>query len=253
MAAMDRAARDKKYLFAFFWIRDDEQTVAMRKVFDQATQKLTDRAETVVVRVTDAAENGIVEKFGLARAPLPLVLAIAPNGGVMGGFPREFTEQDLLNAFASPSTEKCMKALQDGKLVFLCVQNGSTKSNDEALKGVNEFTADTRYASATEVVMVDPSDSAEVSFLGDLKIDPSTTIAVTAFLAPPGVAIAEFEGETRKDELVAVLRKGKYRLWPWRLRPRWLRSQIVFGVENLPLRRDRLTEESGSTPVNGGR
>ena len=56
--------------------------------------------------------------------------------------------------------------------------------------------------------MVDPSDSAEVSFLGDLKIDPSTTIAVTAFLAPPGVAIAEFEGETRKDDLVAVLQKA---------------------------------------------
>lgn len=140
---------------------------------------------------------------------LAVGLSIALAKGVFtGGFSTPFKEQDLLNAFASPSTEKCMKALQDGRLVFLCVQNGSTKSNAEALKGVKEFASDARYASATEIVMVDPSDSAEVSFLGDLKIDPSTTIAVTAFLAPPGVAIAEFEGETRKDDLVAVLQKA---------------------------------------------
>ena len=48
-------------------------------------------------------------------------------------------------AFGSPCTEQCMKSLQDGKLVLLCVQNGSTKFNDEALQGVNEFKADEKY------------------------------------------------------------------------------------------------------------
>jgi hypothetical protein len=30
-------------------------------------------------------------------------------------------------------------------------------------------------------------------------------VAVTAFLAPPGVVIAEFEGATQKDQLVSAL------------------------------------------------
>ncbi len=208
LAALEQAAKDKKYLFAFFWKIDNEQTAAMKKVFEDATKKVADRAQTVAVLVSDPAESGIVEKFRLDRAPMPLVLAIAPNGAITGGFPTKFEEKQLLDAFSSPCTEKCMKALQDGKLVFLCVQNGSTKSHVEALKGVNEFKADSKYANATEIVMLDPKDSAEASFLGDLKIDPKTTVAVTAFLVPPGSAIAEFEGATEKVQLVAALQKA---------------------------------------------
>jgi hypothetical protein len=208
LAALERAAQDQKYLFAFFWSTANEQTAAMREVFEQATGKVADRAQAVAVRVSDSAESGIVAKFELSRAPMPLVLAIAPNGAIMGGFPTKCEENDLLNAFGSPCTEKCMKSLQDGKLVLLCVQNSSTQSNEEALQGVNEFKADAKFAGATEVVMLDPTASAEASFLGDLKIDAKTTVAMTAFLAPPGSVIAEYEGATTKDALVAALQQA---------------------------------------------
>lgn len=180
----------------------------MREVYRRALDKVKDRADSVLVNVADAAEKAVVDKYDLGRAPMPLVLAFAPNGAITGGFPTQFEEKDLLEAFATPCTEKCMKALQEGKLVFLCVQNHETKSNEEALKGVKEFQADERFASATEIVILDPADPAEASFLGDLKIDPRTSAAVTAFLAPPGAAIAEFEGPTQKDQLVAALQNA---------------------------------------------
>lgn len=101
-----------------------------------------------------------------------------------------------------------MKQLQDNKLVFLCVQNGKTKSNDAAMQGVRDFKADARFASATEIVTLDPADPAETSFLADLKIDPKTEEAVTVFLAPPGSAIAEYKGATDKAELAATLQKA---------------------------------------------
>ena len=208
MKAIQQAAADKKYLFAFFWNNDNEQTAAMRGVFDQAIAKVTDRAQAVAVKVSDPAERGIVKKFEVDRAPMPLVLAIAPNGAVMGGFPTKFEENDLLAAFSSPCAEQCIKSLQDGKLVLVCVQNGSTKFNEEALRGVNEFKADEKFGSATEVVMLDPADSAETSFLGDLKIEAKTTVAKTAFIAPSGALIAEYEGATTKDELMAALQKA---------------------------------------------
>jgi hypothetical protein len=205
---MERAAADKKYLFAFFSKNNDEQTAAMKKVFDEAIAKVTDRALSVAVSVTDPAERDLVKKFEVDRAPMPLVLAIAPNGAIMGGFPTKFEVNDLLNAFGSPCTEQCMKSLQDGKIVLLCVQNSSTTSNAEALQGVNEFKADEKYAAATEIVMLDPTNPAEAPFLGDLKIDPKTTIAMTAFLAPPGAVITEVEGATTKDALVAALQQA---------------------------------------------
>lgn len=206
--AMQQAAKDKKYLFTFFWKHDDNQTVAMRKVFEQATAKIADRAQAIMVNVTDPAEAGIVQQFEVDRAPMPLALAIAPSGAVTGGFPTTFKEEDLLGAFASPGLESCIGALQKGKLVFLCVQNASTTSNDDALRGVKEFKADAQYGSATEIVMLDPSDSAEAAFLGDLQIDPKTSVAITTLLAPPGSPIAQFEGATTKDELVATLQKA---------------------------------------------
>ena len=206
--AMSQAAAENKYLFAFFWNTDSDQTAAMRKVFEDATAKVADRAMTVSIRVGDPAESGIVNKYDLARAPMPLVLAIAPNGAVMGGFPTKFEEQELLDAFSSPGTERCMKALQDGKLVFLCVQNDSTTSNQEALQGVRDFKADERYASATEIMVLDPRDAAEASFLGNLKIDPQTATAVTAFLVPPGSVIAQYQGATTKEQLIAAVQQA---------------------------------------------
>ena len=139
---------------------------------------------------------------------MPLVLAMAPNGAITGGFPTKFEERQLVGAFATPATEKVMKNLQDGKLVFVCVQNGKTKSNDAAMRGVRDFKADARFARATEIVMLDPTDSAEASFLADIKVDPETEEARTVFLAPPGSAIADFRGATDKAELAAAFQKA---------------------------------------------
>jgi hypothetical protein len=76
------------------------------------------------------------------------------------------------------------------------------------MQGVRDFKADARFASATEIVMLDPTDSAEASFLADMKVDPKTEEAMTVFLAPPGSAIAEYKGATDKTELVAAIQKA---------------------------------------------
>ena len=142
MAAIKQAAEAGKYIFMFFSKTDDDQTLAMRKVFDKAMERVADRAQWIAVDMTDSSEKAIVAKFELSRAPMPLVLAMAPNGAITGGFPTKFEEQQLVNAFATPVTEKVMKNLQDGKLVLVCVQNGKTKSNDAAMQGVHEFKSD---------------------------------------------------------------------------------------------------------------
>ena len=105
-------------------------------------------ARWVALDVTDSSEKAVVAKFDLSRALMPLVLAIAPNGAITGGFPTKCKEQQLLDAFATPVAEKVMKQLQDNKLVFVCVQNGKTKSNEAAMQGIRDFKADARFASA---------------------------------------------------------------------------------------------------------
>ncbi len=208
MPALTKAAQNKKYLFAFFWKDKDEQTEARRKVFEAAVAKVRNRADSITVNVTNPAEKKIVEKFQVDRAPMPLVVVLAPNGAITRGFAKKFEEKDLLNAFGTPCTEKCFKALQDGRLVFLCVQNQTTKDNEAALKGVRDFQADQRFSKFTDIVMLNPADTSEARFLGDLKIDPKTSDALTIFLVPPGGILGEFKGPTQKDDLVSVLVKA---------------------------------------------
>ena len=205
---MEQASQDDKYLFAFFRKEENDQTAAMRRLLEEVMEEVADRADSAEVNVTASSERAIVEKFGLDRVPMPLILALAPNGAITGGFPTKVEKRELLGAFASPCTEKCMKQLQDNKLVFLCVQNAATESNDAAMQGVRQFKADTRFAQATQIVMLDPADAAETEFLNDLQIDPKTKAALTVFLAPPGAPIAMYEGATDKDELVATLQKA---------------------------------------------
>lgn len=205
-AALQQAADAKKHLFVFVHEKDDEQMREGRKTFDAAVAKLGDAIQWIAINKTAPSESAFVEKYGLKAAPMPIAIAFAPNGAIVGGFLGErLTEEQLVNALASPCMQACLKALQDRKLVLLCAQNGTTKSNDVAMKGVDEFKADERFAQATEIVKVDPSDAAETKFLAQLQIDPKVAQATTVFLAPPGAIIGTVAGATEKNKLVAML------------------------------------------------
>ena len=84
VAALRHAAEAKQYLFAFVYEQEDEETRAARKTFEAAVAKLTPAAKSVRVDRSRPEEKEMVEKFGLQTAPVPIVLAIAPNGAVTG-------------------------------------------------------------------------------------------------------------------------------------------------------------------------
>jgi len=208
MAAIEHAAKAGKYLFIFFYRDVTGETGAMRKVFHAAMAKASDRAEGVEANVADPSEEALVRKFNVSRAPMPLVLVLAPNGAVTGGFPTEFDEEKLLGAFVSPGMAQCLKGLQQRKLVFVCVQNQATKSNEAAMRGVRDFEADPQYKGATEVVTLDPAKSEDAKLLGQLRVAPDIQEAVTVLLAPPGAVLGTFQGATSKSQIVAMLNKA---------------------------------------------
>jgi hypothetical protein len=208
-AGISRAAAANKFLFVFVTENNDDATQAARRTFETAAGKLADQTEWIAVDRNNTAEKEFVQKYGLATSPMPLVLAFAPNSAITAGFPAaQLTEQRLRDALVSPGMQQCLKALQDRKLVLVCVQNGSTKSNDAALQGVNDFKADAKFAKVTEVVKIDPTAATEQTFLGQLQIDPKATEATTALLAPPGTVLAKFTGATEKKTLEAALQKA---------------------------------------------
>jgi hypothetical protein len=208
LALIKHAGEAQKYAFLFFYQTEDDQTRAMRPVFDATMQKVADKAEAIVINTTDPAEHAIVLKFKVDRAPMPLVLALAPNGAVTGGYPLKFDEQILMGAFCSRSTWESLKALQDDKMVFLCVQNKATKFAAEAMQAVRSVKADAKYSATTEIVMLDPTDQAEADAVKRLSIDPKLDEAMTILIAPPVTIVNRFKGATTKDAIVAEIQKA---------------------------------------------
>ncbi len=208
VAALECSARDGKYLFIFFFRDDDAQTKKLRAVLDGAISKISNKANSIVIKQTDSDEKAIIRKFGVEHSQMPLLLSVAPNGAVTKGMSRQFNEQNILDSLVGSGQQQCLKALQDHKMVLLCLQNQATKSNVEALKGVNEFKADKRYGKATVIVKIDPRDPNEERFLRKLQIDPRTNSAITVLLAPPQVILAQVTGKTKKDTFLSAIQSA---------------------------------------------
>lgn len=209
IAALEKASREKKYLFIYFHDGNNGNSEASRKTFESMMNKITGEATWVAVNKNAPTERQIVEKLRVQTAPMPLIVAMAPNGAITGGFQgRELTEERLRGAIVTPGMQQCLKALQERKIVFLCAQNKKTKHNSNAMRGINDFKSDPQFAQLTEIVTIDPANKTEEKFVAQLKINPDTDEAITAFLLPPGAVIGKFEGATDKNMLLASLQRA---------------------------------------------
>jgi hypothetical protein len=210
MAAIQQSAAGGKYLFIFFWKERNPQTDTMGNVLQSAMAKCADAADLVAVHVSDPAEKPVVTRFGIDRSPVPLVLALAPNGAITKVFPLKLDEKQLSQAFVSRGTAECLKALQARKLVLLCIQRRSPYVRQVSLQqGVADFAADARFAPATVIVSVDPADPSEASLLRDLQVDARAAGPTTVLLAPPGSVVGQFAGAVSKEQLIAALQAAQ--------------------------------------------
>jgi len=207
-AALKEASGAGKHLYLFFYSEDNEATREVRKSFEATLAKLTDVAQYVALNKDAPEEKALVAKYRLEAAPMPLILVVAPNGVITQAcIGRYLSEEDLRAGIASPAQQKVLKALQDKKLVLVCAYDKTVPADGPAMKGINEFRADARYAALTEVVRVDPTDAAEAGFMGQLGIDPkdASSRAVTLVLAPPRSLLKRFNGVVTKDGLLGAL------------------------------------------------
>jgi hypothetical protein len=143
-------------------------------------------AAVVEVRVTDPAEKALVDQYAVSRAPMPLILTVAPNGAVTGGFPSKLTEAQVMQAFVSPAVAQCLKAVQARKLVLLCVQPTPGVALPQGVRG---FQADPQYRTATEVVTVQSGDAATLIELKRLPCSMKGRM-YTAQLGPNGMVMS---------------------------------------------------------------
>lgn len=203
---LDQSAEDGKFTFVLFYKSDTPAVRAMLKSVKDGVAKRSDKAEIALVQITDAAEKPLVDQFDVARSPMPLTLAVAPNKAVTGIFTKELKDEHFDGALVTPTMTRCMKSLQEGKLVFVCLQK---TEDDAAPPVVSAMQRDPEFASRVTVMSLPISDPEEARFLKQMQIDPrQLRTSTAALLAPPGVLIGKYDGASTKDEVAAALHKA---------------------------------------------
>jgi len=201
--AIVQAGKDGKYSFVLFYRPKEQASETMRAALERAKGKLEAKAVLLSVDIDANSEAGLVEKFRARQAPLPLTLVIAPNGATVHAFTKPVDEQALAGAFVSPKVAEVAKALQDQKVVALCLQGASTKHNGESKRAAEQFAVDQRLKGQVALITADPSREADL--LKRCGMTSPLTEATIVVLAPPGSMVAIVAGATTKQALIQKL------------------------------------------------
>lgn len=205
-ATLEKAAAEGKYTFLVFYRANDAATQSMGTTLKEGLATRGEKAVGAYVQIDQPADKPLVDRFDVSRAPMPMTIAVAPNGAMTGLFAQKLTPELIENSFVTPTMMRCMKSLQEGKLVFVCVQGSAKAAAPASLK---DFQADPHFKDRLASYSMVAADPAEGKFLTQMQIDPAkATGTTTVLLAPPGVLVGKFDELTSKDDIAGALAKA---------------------------------------------
>lgn len=187
--------------FLLFYRSNDRLTQAVYGTLKAGASKRKDAA-ILPIQVDDRAERGLIERFDVTRTPLPAVVSLAPNGAVTGVFSQQIKPEEVDGAVVSAGYAKCIKAMQSGQIVLLCVQPAA---RGFVPKGVQDFQADRLYRERTQVVNISATDPGEAQFVKQLGLNARSASPQVVFMAPPGVMLGAYDANVTHAALATKL------------------------------------------------
>ena len=208
--AIALARNSRQYLFILFYDKEDDMLKKMEDTIKTFRSKSSSKILTYRASTVGDKESDVVEKYGVNRAPLPLLLVFAPNGAITGGFPQKVTTEQLTNSCSVPElVMNILRPLQEGKIALVSLQNNKTKFNQESDKAVHDFASDEKIKKFVEVIKADPEDKKNGDFLTQCKLDKTISESTVVFIIPPGSVVGVYPGKITKDTLLAALSSCK--------------------------------------------
>ncbi len=160
---------------AVFLVVTDSGVVNTTKAVNtaQQAQKLHPKSAVIKMNRSDTTNKELVIKYRLAGAPLPLILVIASNRFVTGGYlVNQATPERLVALIPSPKKADVIEAMSKGKSVFLVVSKKSMLKKKGIISKCQLACAEMK--NKAKVIEIDLDDTMEKQFLNELRINPST-------------------------------------------------------------------------------
>lgn len=165
------------------------------------------KKSTVIQLNRDEAANfGLVSKFGIASVPLPFILVISPKGLAVGGLAAATATADqLIAAIPSPKEDEVIFALSEKKPVFIVISKKGLTDKTGILK--NCKSASSKIASKPTIVEIDFADAKEKDFLTRMGVTSITDKSKTVVSNVSGQITASYDGIPLESDLIAAANK----------------------------------------------
>lgn len=199
------AASQSKYTFLLFYKSGDSATQKMAAILKKGLAGNSGRATIAYVKANDPAERGVIAKYGLSRAPVPLTVVVAPNGALTAVFAKSLTVEQIDDAFVTPTMMVTMKSLQAGKIVLVNAQGSRKSAEPRVLKS---FQSDPHFKNRLVSISMKVADPREGKFVKQMQLDPAAKSGRLVIIAPPGVLIGKFDVNATKNQIAAALAKA---------------------------------------------
>ena len=203
-AALEKAAKDNKYLFIFFWREDTQHSRVMRGVFQAAMAKMADKA-------ADRGDSSrrrrrkrqIVARYDVSRSPMPLVLAIAPNGAVTKGLADAVRRRAASASVRQPVHGRVHEGPPGAQARAPVRPEAAAAGPDGG--AAQERAGLHRRCGICEDHQGRRSEPRRCGRGGsssrDIQVDPQTVTPVTVLMAPPAAVIGSYADEVTKERL----------------------------------------------------
>ncbi len=163
-------------------------------------------AVTIDVNRDEPANADFVKKYGLATAPMPLILVSSSTGVITGGvIAAQATPEQLVKLIPSPKQVEIFQAISSGNAVFITASRkgmASTATVNGACAAACQ-----QMAGKSVQVTIDMDDPREATFLTSLKVNMQSAEPVTLVANAQGQIAGVYTGAIQVNDLVTAATK----------------------------------------------
>ncbi len=176
-----------------------------KKIADEAHKKVS-TSKVLTMDRTDKKNAALVKDYGIAGAPVPMIIVVASNGVVCGGFANEkATTDNLVQAIPTEKQAVALLAFQEKKPVFVVISKKTMKDTDAVIEECKK--AITKLEGKAVYVNIDMDDNSEKSFIELLNPDMNATNTNILVFNSKGQFAQKFVAPVKAAKLAAAAKK----------------------------------------------
>ena len=183
---------------------DKDKAMSIAK---EALAKKPASAHVVELNTVDADNSGLIAKYRLAGAPLPLILVLDKNGTAAGGYTlAQATPDGLVSIIPSPKFSEILGGLTAQKSVLIVAYKESMVKKGTAIAKCKEAVKSMNNSAITVELNIDNKE--EATLLNNLKVNALATEPVIYAINKAGQITGTFPSETASTQLVLAANKA---------------------------------------------